>query len=296
MRDSGSRYSFPSNVRLYRSRLALLMFALSMDAMAAPAIAHMDKPTVGLINHSAIVYSANTGKMYVVDQPHSAVSIISAAGTVKSVKVGSGPEAIAVNNQTGVVYVANDGSRSISVIDGKSDSVMATVATAARPYAIAVDESTNKVYVSNTFSDMLTVIDGKTNVASNTKTGSADAILVDATRKQLYLMGYESDGLTVLNLETNATTKISAGGMHLWGIIQVGKTIYVTHVQDATVAAIDTETNSVTNMTTGTMPCAIAANPTTGEVYVANYGDGSVTIIDGLSGTVAGTIMVGRHP
>jgi len=84
-----------------------------------------------------------------VDKAHGAVSIVNATGTAKRVKVGSEPEAIAVNEQTGAVYVANSADHSVSVIDGKSDTVVATVATAARPYAIAIDESADKVYVSN---------------------------------------------------------------------------------------------------------------------------------------------------
>jgi hypothetical protein len=51
---------------------------------------------------------------------------------------------------------------------------------------------------------MLTVIDGRTILASNLKTGSADAIVVDAKTKRVYLLGYESSSLTVLNSETSA--------------------------------------------------------------------------------------------
>jgi YVTN family beta-propeller protein len=76
---------------------------------------------------------------------------------VKSPHTGLGPVSIAVNEQTGRVYAANSGDRSIAVIDGSTDTVVAMGSTAAKPYAIAVDEVNDKVYVSNTFSDLLTV-------------------------------------------------------------------------------------------------------------------------------------------
>ena len=134
------------------------------------------------------------------------------------------------------------------------------------------------------------------NLASNLNTGSADAIVVDAKRKRVYLLGYESNSLTVLNSETGAITKMPAGGMHLWGTVQVGKVLYVTHVQDANVAAIDVETGIVRTIPTGAMPCSLTVNADRNEVYVANYGDGSVTVIDGHLGTAIGTVAVGKHP
>ena len=266
------------------SRRTLLTLLLSLSVFSLRATAQAGEPSSALINRSGIVFNKVASKIYVVDCMHGAISIVDATGTAKSIKVGSGPEAIAVNSRTGRVYVANSGDRSVSVIDGTKDAVVATVASAARPYAIAVDELANKVYVSNTFSSMLTVIDGRTNIASNLKTGSTDAIVMDANRKRVYLLGYESDALTVLNSETHAITKMDTGAMHLWGIAEIGKTLYVTHVQNATIAAIDTETNVPIEIATGAMPCALAVNADTGEVYTANYGDGSVTVIDGVRG------------
>jgi YVTN family beta-propeller protein len=87
-----------------------------------------------------------------------------------------------------------------------------------------------------------------------------------------------------------------AGEMHLWETVQVGKVLYVTHVQDANVAAIDVVTGIVRTITTGAMPCSLAVNADTNEVYVANYGDDSVKVIDGHLGTAIGKVAVGKHP
>jgi YVTN family beta-propeller protein len=70
----------------------------------------------------------------------------------------------------------------------------------------------------------------------------------------------------------------------------------VTHVQDRSVARIDLVAHAVTEIGTGNMPCAAAVDEDRGEVYVANYVDGSVTVIDADRGIVRGTIVVGRHP
>jgi YVTN family beta-propeller protein len=255
-----------------------------------------DEPATTLINRGAIVYSKSLDKMYVVDQLHDAVLAVRANGAVKRVKIGGTPDAIAVNDRTGMVYVASPDGKSASVIDGRSDAVVATLPMEGLPYAIAVDELANKVYVASTYSNMLAVIDGTTNAVSKVKTGSADAVVVDAARKQIYLMGYESNTITVVKQATGEIAKIPAGEMHLWGVALDGGTLLVTHVQGATVEAIDVDSGSSTTIATGAMPCAVAVNPSTGLAYVANYGDGSVTAVDVRRGVAVGTVKVGKHP
>ncbi|HEY8997381.1 MAG TPA: hypothetical protein VIM60_05760 [Edaphobacter sp.] len=248
----------------------------------------------GLISRDAFAANEVTGKLYLVDTAHDAVTIIAKDGSAKSVKVGTRPDAVAINHHTGVVYVVNPGSRNVTIIDGTSDAVVTSVPTAARPYAIAVDEDANKAYVSNTFSNMLTVIDGASNAASNIKTGSADVVMVDRTRHRIYLMGYESDSLSELNPQDRSISKIPAGAMHLWGTASNGSTLYVSHVQDASIAAIDPATRTLHNIPTGRMPCALALNPDRGEVYVANYADASITVIK--DNKPIATIRVAEHP
>ena len=45
----------------------------------------------------------------------------------------------------------------------------------------------------------------------------------------------------------------------------------------------------------GTYPCAVAVNPVTNKVYVANYGGDSVTVIDGATNSTT-TVAVGTMP
>lgn len=270
----------------------LLAPALAMLSLVSHAQA--PEPQVGIISRDAAVYNGASGKVYIVDASHNAVSIISPSNTATSVKVGSGPVSIGVNNRTGMVYVVNSFEHSVSVLDGKSDAVIATIPTPARSYAVAVDEVNNKIYVANIFTNLFTVIDGATNSATNIPAGSADAIIVDNDRKRVYLLHYETDDVVELDPATNAVTKIPAGALHEWGILRDGKTLYVTHFQDADVAAIDLETHAIRTLTTGAMPCAIARNSRTGQLYVASYAAGTVTLLD--KDKVTATIQVPSHP
>jgi YVTN family beta-propeller protein len=290
----GSHALMPADTksRVGESRVARVLTGMVLLQVLSVSLLAQES---GLLQPSGIVYGRNNGKVYAVDSVHDVVAIISADGAVKSVATGRKPLAIAVNEHTGNVYVANSGDRSVTVLDGTTGRGIATVATTAIPYAIVADEEANKIYVSNTFSNLLTVIDGATNIASYIKTGSADALMLDKKRRRLYLLGYESSALTVLDLATGAITKQPAGATHLWGIAESGETLYVTHVQDASLAAIDVETGAVGSIVTGSMPCAVAVDAESGEVYVANYGDGTVTVLDSRHALIA-TITVGGHP
>ncbi len=173
-----------------RLRLATL-FTLFAATNSFSLHAQVPEPQVGIINRDAAVYNQATGKIYILDATHNSISVISAKNAATSVKVGSGPVSIGINNVTGMVYVVNNSERSVSVLDGKTDMVVATVPTPARSYAVAVDEVNNKVYVSNIFSNMVTVIDGATNTATNVPAGGADGVIVDNDRKRVYLLHYE---------------------------------------------------------------------------------------------------------
>ena len=56
---------------------------------------------------------------------------------------------MAVNPNTNRIYVANHDSNNVSVIDGASNTVVATVAVGTGPYGVAVNPNTNRIYVAN---------------------------------------------------------------------------------------------------------------------------------------------------
>ncbi|MBV9437051.1 MAG: beta-propeller fold lactonase family protein, partial [Acidobacteria bacterium] len=87
---------------------------------------------------------------------------------IATIPVGNGPVAAAVNPNTNKVYVANQGSDSVSVIDGTTNTVVSTVALSATangvrgPRAITIDTAANLIYVADEASQDLAVIDGGT--------------------------------------------------------------------------------------------------------------------------------------
>ena len=68
-----------------------------------------------------------------------------------------------INRYTNRIYVANNSSKNVTVIDGASDTVVGTVATGNSPYDLAVNQNTNRVYLANYYDKSVSVIDGGSN-------------------------------------------------------------------------------------------------------------------------------------
>jgi YVTN family beta-propeller protein len=78
----------------------------------------------------------------------------------KTVALGTHPQAIAIDEQSNQVYVANQSTGSVTVIDGKTDLPVSKVSTGTIPFAFALDPSTDLIYVANYSSNNVTVIRG----------------------------------------------------------------------------------------------------------------------------------------
>jgi YVTN family beta-propeller protein len=267
----------------------LFLFFIPVNAQTS---ASTPVASTRLLNRTAIVYSRLTDKIYVVNEGKNLISVIRRDETVTDVSVGSHPQALAVSEATGKVYVANSENPSISILDGVSDKVIATVPLHTRPYVVAIDEKTHTVYVPGTS----VAINDATNATISDSLGEADAILVDKSRRQFLIMGYERGSITLFNLDNRSSRKLNAGGFHLWGFAQLSGTIFVTHVQDASMVAINIDTGKLEEIPTGSMPCAIAIDANAGEVYVTNYDSGSVTVVSLRNHQVTGTVNIGGRP
>jgi YVTN family beta-propeller protein len=64
-----------------------------------------------------------------------------------------------VNPTRNRIYVANAGSNTVSVIDGTTNTVVATVTVGTTPFGVAANPVTNRIYVTNAGSNTVSVIE-----------------------------------------------------------------------------------------------------------------------------------------
>jgi len=256
-------------------------------------------PASGLrVSFDAVAVNSKTGKVYAVDLDKGLVTVIPKTGRASSIKVGESPLALSINPETNRIYVANSAGGTVSVIDGVSDSVIATVKVGALPTVIAANPANNKVYIARTFSNSMPVIDGVTNSVETIEPGiQADAIAVNSATNRLFMLNYESGNVTVLRGSDNAPSKIPTSA-HLWGIgiNPVANKIYAGNTGGPVLTIVDGSQQKPTEAAVGQIPCAIAVDSKAGRVYVANYAGDSVSVLDAATDVVLATIRTAAHP
>ena len=229
------------------------------------------------------------------------VSLARAQSVVATPLVGSNPVAIAVNPVTNMAYVANEGSNSVSVIDGATNAVVATPTVGTNPDAIVSNPVTNMVYVANYTGNSVSVIDGATNavVATPTVGSYPVAIAANPVTNMVYVANLTSNSVSVIDGATNAVVATPTVGSYPVAIAvnPVTNMVYVVNENSYSVSVIDGATNAVVATTgVGSLPSAIAVNPVTNQVYVTNSADSTVSVIDGATNAVVATPTVGSYP
>jgi YVTN family beta-propeller protein len=272
--------------------IAIVLISSQAFAQASP-----DAPKSGLMNSRAIAFSPATSKVYVVSTASGAVDIYSdISGQMHRVKVGAEPVSVAVNAKTGTAYVANAGDGTVTVLDGKTDAVLATVTIGGRLYSIAADPATNKVFITHTFGDQLSILDGATNTATDLHTGGEDLISINSQAGLIYLLGYGGN-VKVLNESTHQLNERSVL-RHAWGLTldESTGTVYVAGIESAALTALSGSSSESATLPVGQIPSSIAVDSNTNTLYVANYGDGTVTVLDPKAQKIIATLHVGSQP
>src|SRR2546430_8988589 len=81
----------------------------------------------------------------------------------KTVGVGSNPTGVAYDSARGEIFVANQGSNTVSVISASTNAVVATVPVGFGSIGVAYDSARGEIFVANHFSNTVSVISDSTN-------------------------------------------------------------------------------------------------------------------------------------
>ena len=247
-----------------------------------------------------------------------------------TIAVGAFPTGIAVNAVTNTVYVASINSQSLSVIDGATNAVTATLTSVGtNPVAVAVNPVTNKVYVADDGGgedssgapvQNLTVLDGATNmVTSQLAIGGLSAISLAVNSKTNTVYVANVVGLAVVDgskdtlIATLGSTSLQATDPNFYGAYGVAvdestNTVYVAN--ESTTNGL-TVINGATNTVTESIPLyvlnasgvpvqsparTLAVNPVSHMVYITmetedmTQGKYVFSVFNGATSTVLGTV------
>jgi YVTN family beta-propeller protein len=190
--------------------------------------------TISVAGPGGMVFDSSNGRLYVQSGASNApgrVAVIdpSTRLVVANITVGaeylgqSVTQPLAFDSSNKDVYVVNSLSDSVSVIDGSTNAVTATIPVGSYPSAIAFDSVNGMLYVCNTNSNTVSVVDGSTNsVVSTVAVGAApDGIAFDSKNKLVYVANDVSGTVSIISpsqaagssATTSTNTLSGAGGI-----------------------------------------------------------------------------------
>ena len=175
-----------------------------------------------------------------------------------------------------LVYVSNEASGDLTVIDPDKPEAVATIALGKRPRGV------------HTFGNLLYVALSGSPFAPP---GVDESTLPPADKS--------ADGIGVVDLKQNKLThKIDAGSdPEEFALSHDGKTIYVSNEDISGLSLVDLASGKlVTTLPVGEEPEGVTLSPDGRFVYVTCENDGIVSVVDTSAGKVVKTIKVGRRP
>jgi YVTN family beta-propeller protein len=209
------------------------------------------------------------------------------------------PIGITLNPNTKRIYVANEFSNTVSVIDIPTLKVVKTISVENFPYAIDSNILNNRVYVTNRGSNSVSVIDGSTNslLYNISVEKSPVGIAVNPTASWIYVTNLDSRSISVIDGISNSVDEtIRLGGESIpYGIAvnPLTNRIYVTDIGTNSIHVIDGQTNKlISNVPVGMKPAGIAVNARSNALYVTNYDSDDMSIIDGSTNQLVKNIPV----
>jgi YVTN family beta-propeller protein len=128
---------------------------------------------------------------------------------VHAIPVGQIPCALAVNPRSQRLYAVNYGDQTLSVIDLRTQRVIATLPVGEHPQAVAVDLERNVVYVANVHGNSVTAIEGNNNRVIGTFAAGENpyAVTVDEQTGQVFTANYGSPALTQVKVPRRAAAE-----------------------------------------------------------------------------------------
>jgi DNA-binding beta-propeller fold protein YncE len=249
----------------------------------------------GDASQGALVVDDRTGHVFMVHPAGRTITMLDArsGAVLRSIDVCRGPQEVSVSARTGHVFVkCNDGTT--AMLDAGSGRVLARVSTGSTYGCVLVNERTNRVFE-----------------LGDSMVGSPHLAMLDAQTGRLLRM------ITTLRLDTYDTGSMSSQrGCPNVAIDPRSGRVYVAHLgpgrsgSTATggeVAVVDGQTGAILRwFPVLANPACVAVDSQTGHLLVGSVGPvdssglplghGTLSVLDGVSGRVLRSVVVGRSP
>ena len=201
----------------------------------------------------------------------------------------------AAAKDTGLIFVSNEKSNNVIVLEPKTYKVVKDIRVSRRPRDMHFNADHSKLYIACGDDDVIDILDvAKLEVIGKLNTGtSPETFAIDEKRRRIYVANEESSTLSVIDMDQNIIIHEVPTGAEPEGVFvsEDGRHVYVTSEVGDLVHLIDPDGGHVVqDVVVGTRPRRFAATPDGKELWVSAELSGEVYIIDREKFEVSGKI------
>jgi YVTN family beta-propeller protein len=179
-----------------------------------------------------------------------------------------------------LAYVTNEDSQELSIIDTRTDSVIASIEVGTRPRGVRVSQDGKTVFVA---------LSGSPRCPPTMPDEECEKLKADKSK----------DGIAVVDAASRKVTRVLPGGSdpENFDISQDGSTLFISNEDAGTASIVDIASGRIrSTVKVGKEPEGVRVHPDGGTVWVTGETDHNVTVVDTRTGKVLGQIEVGKRP
>ena len=179
-----------------------------------------------------------------------------------------------------LAYVTNEDSQNLSVIDTRTDSLIATIPVGTRPRGVKVSPDGRTVYVA---------LSGSPKCPPSMPDAECEQLKADKSK----------DGIAEVDVAARRVRRILPGGSdpEQFDISHDGSRLYISNEDAGTASMVDLKGGTIdTTVPVGAEPEGVRISPDGKLVYVTAESDTSIRVLDAATGSVKARIKVDRRP
>src|SRR5688572_29596512 len=179
-----------------------------------------------------------------------------------------------------LAYVTNEDSQELSVIDTRTDSVVATIPVGTRPRGVRVSRDGKTVYVA---------LSGSPKCPPTMPDEECAKLVADKSK----------DGIAVVDVATRKVTRVLPGGSdpETFDISKDGTKLFVSNEDANTASIVDIASGKIrATIPVGKEPEGVRLHPDGKTVWITGETDHDLTLLDTETGKSVGRIKVGKRP
>ncbi len=176
--------------------------------------------------------------------------------------------------------MTNEGSEELSVIDTRTDTVVASIAVGTRPRGVRLSDDGKTIFVA---------LSGSPRCPPTMPDEECEKLKADKSK----------DGIAVVDAATRKVTRVLPGGSdpENFDISKDGSTLFISNEDAGTASVVDIASGKIrSTVKVGREPEGVRVYPDGSTVWVTGETDHNVTVLDTKTGKVIATIEVGQRP